>query len=123
MEAGPDQILPAENITTTQPDGCVKLRNHSGQIDSLPPLSVVSMMKNTVEKHGGQIALRVKRNDEWLEWSYQQYWDEAKIAAKAFIKLGLAPHHSVCILGFNSPEWFFAQLGAIMAGALMLWIC
>ena len=117
MEAGPDQILPAENITTTQPDGCVKLRNHGGQNDSLPPLSVVSMMKNTVEKHGGQIALRVKRNDEWLEWSYQQYWDEAKIAAKAFIKLGLAPHHSVCILGFNSPEWFFAQLGAIMAGA------
>ena len=71
MEAGPDQILPAENITTTQPDGCVRLRNYGEENESLPPMSVVSMMRKTVEKHGDQIALRVKRNDEWLEWSYQ----------------------------------------------------
>ena len=135
MDSGPDQILSADCLTTTQPDGCVKLRNQT-ENDPLSPLSVVSLMKRTVDQYGDQIALRVKRNDEWLEWSYQQYWDEAKIVAKAFIKLGLKRHHSgtcpdlewfqqnnavlfisVCILGFNSPEWFLAQLGAIMAGA------
>ena len=75
------------------------------------------MMKRTLEKHGDNLALRVKRDDTWHEWTYQQYWDEAKIIAKAFIKLGLQRHHSVCILGFNSPEWFIGQLAAIMAGA------
>ena len=75
------------------------------------------MIKNTLEKNGDNLALRVKREDTWHEWTYQQYWDEAKIVAKAFIKLGLERHHSVCILGFNSPEWFIGQLAAIMAGA------
>ena len=82
-----------------------------------PPISVITMMKRTLEKHGDNLALRVKRDDTWHEWTYQQYWDEAKIIAKAFIKLGLQRHHSVCILGFNSPEWFIGQLAAIMAGA------
>ena len=118
MENGPDQIIPAETITTTLPDGCVKIRDYEeGNENQLQPLSVISMMRQTVETHGDQIALRVKRDETWHEWTYQDYWNEAKIAAKAFIKLGLERHHSVCILGFNSPEWFFAQLGAIMAGA------
>jgi hypothetical protein len=28
-----------------------------------------------------------------------------RLAAKAFIQLGLKPHHAVNILGFNAPEW------------------
>lgn len=36
--------------------------------------------------------------------------------AKAFIALGLEAHNSVCIFGFNAPEWFFSDIGAIMAG-------
>jgi len=33
-----------------------------------------------------------------------------------FLKLGLAEHHGVGIIGFNSPEWMIADLGAIFAG-------
>ena len=36
--------------------------------------------------------------------------------------MGLARYHSVCILGFNAPEWLFAQLGAIMAGGFAVGI-
>ena len=100
IEIGPDRIIPSDCLTTTRPEGSVKLRDHDPQdLENMPPISVISMMKKTVEKHGDAIALRVKREDVWLEWTYQQYWDEAWLAAKAFIKLGLEPHHSVCILG------------------------
>ncbi len=51
-----------------------------------------------------------------MKWSYQQYYDEMRIVAKAFIKLGLQPRHGVSILGFNAPEWFLSELGAIFAG-------
>ena len=37
---------------------------------------------------------------------------------KAFIDLGLKRFDSVCILGFNSPEWAIANLAAIFAGGL-----
>ena len=43
---------------------------------------------------------------------------ETRTVAKAFIKLGLKRHHSVGILGFNSPEWFLADLGAVFAGGI-----
>ena len=100
IEIGPDRIIPSDSLTTTRPEGSVKLREHDPQdLENMPPISVISMMKKTVDKHGDEIALRVKREDVWLEWTYQQYWDEAWLAAKAFIKLGLEPHHSVCILG------------------------
>ena len=32
-----------------------------------------------------------------------------RLAAKAFIQLGLKPHHAVNILGFNAPEWSIRQ--------------
>lgn len=32
--------------------------------------------------------------------------------------MGLQPSECVCILGFNSPQWFLAHLGAIFAGGV-----
>ena len=39
--------------------------------------------------------------------------------SRAFIKLGLEERHAVCISGFNSPEWFLAQMGAIFVGGIV----
>lgn len=47
---------------------------------------------------------------------FSEYESQVRIVAKAFLKLGLERYHGVCILGFNSPEWLFANLGAIYAG-------
>lgn len=33
-----------------------------------------------------------------------------------FLQLGLQRYHGVGILGFNSAEWFIADIGAILAG-------
>ena len=38
--------------------------------------------------------------------------------ARAFISLGLEPGKGVAILGFNRPEWFLADVGAILAGGV-----
>ncbi|NXD85919.1 ACBG2 ligase, partial [Halcyon senegalensis] len=37
-------------------------------------------------------------------------------------QLGLERFHGVCILGFNSAEWFIADIGAILAGGLAVGI-
>ena len=50
--------------------------------------------------------------------SYEDYHKDIKTVAKAFVKLGLEPHRSVAILGFNSPEWFLSEMGAIYAGGM-----
>ena len=50
--AGPDCILPTESLTSTDPDGCVKIRDHDSQdlIDN-PPISVITLMENTLKQH------------------------------------------------------------------------
>ena len=68
------------------------------------------------ESGGNQTALNVKRDGKWIKWSFNEYYNDVKATAKAFIAMGLEAHKSVCIFGFNAPEWFFSDIGAIMAG-------
>ena len=42
--------------------------------------------------------------------------DIIQTVAKAFIETGLHRHHSVAIIGSNSPHWVIANLAAINAG-------
>ncbi len=46
-----------------------------------------------------------------VEWLFANF----VIAVLVWFQLGLEPHHSVCILGFNAPEWNISAMGAIMA--------
>ena len=62
-------------------------------------MSVWSMIQETVRRCPDRLALTVKREGSWVSWTYQQYEAEIVTVAKAFIKLGLKPHHSVGILG------------------------
>ena len=54
------------------------------------------------------------RNDEWVKWTYAQYLEDVRTVAKAFIKLGLKPFHSVNILGFNAPEWHISAVAGVI---------
>ena len=47
---GPDQILPATGLTTTQPDGAVLFRDMEATKD-VAPLSVPSLLKKTAGRN------------------------------------------------------------------------
>src|SRR5688572_21182326 len=58
----------------------------------------------------------VKRGGTWVPTNFRTYAAEVKTAAKAMIKLGLAPGGTVSILGFNRPEWAIFDLACMSAG-------
>lgn len=116
LNKGPDQLVPSDTNTTTAATGAVKLKIDERGMSSIPPLSVPTLLQRTVARHMDHTALCVKRDGKWLKWTYKQYLHDVTICAKAFIRLGLERFHSVCILGFNSPEWIIADLAAIHAG-------
>ena len=62
------------------------------------------------------IAMQVKRQDEWEKWTYEKYLSDVNLVARAYINIGLHRHHSVVLLGANSPEWVIGNLAAIFAG-------
>ncbi|XP_031769185.1 long-chain-fatty-acid--CoA ligase ACSBG2 isoform X2 [Galleria mellonella] len=114
---GPDQVIPASSYVTTFPEGVVKLRIAPRGIASERPLSVPGLLNQTVARYPDGIALASKKEDgKWHKLTYTQYREKVRIIAKAFLKLGLERYHSVCILGFNSEQWFVADLAAIHAG-------
>lgn len=62
------------------------------------------------------MAFKQKRDGVWHETTWRQYHDQVRAFAKALLAVGFEQHASVAILGFNGPEWFVADMGAIFAG-------
>uniref|UniRef100_A0A8C4I356 Long-chain-fatty-acid--CoA ligase ACSBG1 n=1 Tax=Dicentrarchus labrax TaxID=13489 RepID=A0A8C4I356_DICLA len=110
-------LAPAHSLWTTDANGSVRLRIEEGCPEE--PITVHQMFKASVEKYGNMYALASKKNDKWEKITFLEYYQFCRRAAKGFIKLGLERFHGVAILGFNSAEWFFSAVGAIMAGGIM----
>lgn len=118
---GPDQILAADSFTTTKVDEYVRIQLSN---DSLKPISIPGLFSRTAKKYANHIALvaRPDKTGRRKTYTFSEYENQVRIVAKAFLKLGLEQFHGVCILGFNSPEWFFSDLGAIYAGGIAVGI-
>lgn len=83
---------------------------------SMTPMTVTQLFSEAVKKYPNHPALKVERNGCWQSLTYQQYYDEVMRCARAFIALGMEPYQTINIIGFNSPEWLIANLGAVAAG-------
>lgn len=109
---------PALRLSTTRKNGEVSLRTDDSGREEQRPITVPQMFMETVDKFGDYEALASKQGDQWKTMTFRQYYSACRDAAKSFLKLGLERFNGVGILGFNSPEWFIADIGAIMAGGV-----
>ncbi len=80
--------------------------------------TVMAAMKTTVEKFGDKTALKMKINGTWQATTWQVYYDQVRIAARAFMTLGLETGKAISILGNNCPQWFISDLAGIFAGGV-----
>jgi long-subunit acyl-CoA synthetase (AMP-forming) len=80
--------------------------------------TVFEVLERTARTHGGRPALKAKRDGQWQATTWKEYLDQAKLVARGFLRLGLQPRDGVVIMGYNRPEWFLADVGAILAGGL-----
>ncbi|TRY98417.1 hypothetical protein DNTS_017963 [Danionella cerebrum] len=109
-------------LWTTHRDGEVKLRMGESGPEAAAALTVNQMFSSTVQRFGEYPALGWKEGEQWKSMSYSEYYKACRTAAKSFLKLGLERYHGVGILGFNSAEWFIADIGAILAGGFAVGI-
>ncbi|XP_078530567.1 long-chain-fatty-acid--CoA ligase ACSBG2-like [Lissotriton helveticus] len=115
-------LAPADSFWTTRRDGAVRLRMEETGPASEPPVTTLQVFEESVQRFGDRPAMAVKRDGHWETTTYLQYHQQCRAAAKSFLKLGLERYHGVGILGFNSPEWFISDVGAIMAGGFAVGI-
>jgi long-chain acyl-CoA synthetase len=70
------------------------------------------------QKWQGNTALRYKSGDQYRDLSWNQMAEQIMTFGRGLINLGLIAGDRVAILAPNSPEWVFADLGAMAAGGV-----
>lgn len=99
---------------------------------NVPPVTMPEVLTRAAKNVGDTVALAVERPcpapeapgvapalpwSDWTKWTWNEYLADSRRAAKAFMQLGVKRFGSVCIFGFNSPEWCICSWGAIFCGA------
>jgi len=87
-----------------------------------PKLRVMDVFDRTVRSHAPKPAMRVKRAGSWHTITWGEYHKQVRQVARALISLSAQPGSRVAIIGYNCPEWFIADVGAIYAGLVPLGI-
>ncbi len=84
---GPDEIMPAKDYFSSRLDEPVKLRIKDTNSTEYKPLSVYTIFEQTVNKRPNHPALCYKQQDKWLKFTYKEYFEICRKAAKSFIKV------------------------------------
>ncbi|MGH6753845.1 MAG: AMP-binding protein, partial [Bradyrhizobium sp.] len=109
------QSSPAQ--TTTAPDtGSLQTALKTAAI------TIPQLLRQRALVHGDKLALREKEYGIWNPYSWSHYYKTARAVALGLLALGLKPGDRVAIAGENTPEWFYADLGIQMIGAVAVGI-
>jgi len=85
-------------------------------------ITIPQLLRQRAAMHGGALALREKEYGIWTPYSWNHYYETARAVALGLLSLGIKPGDRVAIAGENTPEWFYADLGAQMIGAVAVGI-
>ena len=138
ISSNPDEFFPYQGSGpwhTSRADSVMQPRlAKSGPASSedCPPVTLQELLKKAAEEKGDKLALKVERpcpslgsdggappafpDEEWKAWTYREYYDESRQAARGFMKLGFEAFDTLAIWGFNTPEWLLSALAAGFAG-------
>jgi long-chain acyl-CoA synthetase len=85
-------------------------------------ITIPQLLRRRAELHGDRLALREKEYGIWNRYSWRHYYETARLVSLGLLSLGIKPGDRVAIAGENTPEWFYADLGTQMIGAVAVGI-
>ena len=85
-------------------------------------ITIPQLLRQRALMHGDKLALREKEYGIWNPYSWSHYYETARAVALGLLALGIKPGDRVAIAGENTPQWFYADLGVQMIGAVAVGI-
>lgn len=82
----------------------------------MPADTIPARLFETARRTPDAPAYHTKVGTEWKATSYKDYAAEVRTAARALVALGVNPGGTVCILGFNRPEWIVFDVACMVIG-------
>ena len=78
--------------------------------------TICSRLFEQAKRNAKKPAYYVRESGGWQATDWATFASEVRQATRALIALGFAPGQTVCILGFNKPEWTILDLACMCAG-------
>jgi long-chain acyl-CoA synthetase len=85
-------------------------------------ITIPQLLRRRAGLQGDRLALREKERGIWQRYSWNHYYETARLVALGLMSLGIEPGDRVAIAGEDTPEWFYADLGIQMIGAIAVGI-
>lgn len=78
--------------------------------------TILDRLDQHARQRSGEAGYFHKTAAGWTATSWSEFSDQVRLAAAAFVALGVGPGSTVGILGFNRPEWTTSVLAAMATG-------
>jgi long-chain acyl-CoA synthetase len=85
-------------------------------------ITIPQLLRQRAMIHGDKLALREKEYGIWNPYSWNHYHLTARAVALGLLSLGIKPGDRIAIAAEDTPEWFYADLGTQMIGAVAVGI-
>lgn len=80
----------------------------------------LDILRKSIEEHASKPCLHIKRNDNYVSWSYAEFGRDLNRLAGALQQCGFAKGSNAIVIGQNTPEWVIAYHGIMLAGGCVV---
>ncbi len=86
-------------------------------------LTIPKLFLRQCKRYGvKKVAMREKEFGIWKPYTWQDYYENVKYLCLGMIQLGLKKGDKVAMMGDNRPEGLWAEMAALCAGAIGVWL-
>ncbi len=92
-------------------------------IEITKELTIPKLFLSQCRKYGDKkVAMREKEFGIWIPFTWQDYYENVKYLCLGMVSLGLKRGDKVAMIGDNRPEGLWAEMAAMCAGAIGVWL-
>ena len=89
-------------------------------LKQLESQTMIDLVARQAESIPDKIALQMKRNKEWVRYSYRQLYEVSRQVAFTLWERGYRKGDRVILFAENQPEWGIAYLAAVQIGVIVV---
>jgi len=95
---------------------------NTAHIDITPDLTIPKLFVQKAREYGRRVAIREKEFGIWRPITWAAYLENVRLFSLGLAALGLRKDDKVAMIGDNRPEGLFAEMAALCAGGVGVWL-
>ncbi len=92
------------------------------EVEVTPDLTIPKLFLRKAREYGERVAIREKEFGLWRPITWAAYLEHVRLFALGLVALGLRREDKVAMIGDNRPEGLFAEMAALCAGGVAVWL-